>query len=203
MSVPRGRSKWSLNGQNDAFHPFATSNVLVARAGSTKGICLIVQDHPSRPQTPAVGRLDCAHVRRATLLLRQGPTERVARRLLTRSRVILQYWEYILPAEDNPGGGVGADQARGGAITCPPGPTVHPSTHENLFVLLPGGDSIRLQQEYPLRFPDQTGLGGTNSEEAEMSAKSWWSVVLTGAPRHARQRHRRQYTRNRGLRQQP
>jgi hypothetical protein len=29
--------------------------------------------------------------------------------------------------------------------------------------------------------PDQTGLGGTNSEEGEMSAKSSWSVVLTGA----------------------
>jgi hypothetical protein len=27
----------------------------------------------------------------------------------------------------------------------------------------------------------QSGLGRTNSEEGEMSAKSWWSVVLTGA----------------------
>jgi hypothetical protein len=37
----------------------------------------------------------------------------------------------------------------GGAITCPPGPTVHPSTHENLFVLLLGDHSICLQREYP------------------------------------------------------
>src|SRR5260370_41184856 len=39
------------------------------------------------------------------------------------------------------------------------------------------GDAIRVVAWGP----DETGLGGTNSEEGEMSAKSSGSVVLTGA----------------------
>ena len=80
-----------------------------------------MQDHPSRPQTPQ-GRLDCAHVRRATLLLRQGPNRQSGEEApdapqgnpSTLGWGLVLYWEYILPAEDNPGGGFGADQGRGG-----------------------------------------------------------------------------------------
>ena len=50
--------------------------------------------------------------------------------------------------------------------TCPPGPTVHPSTHENLFVLLQGDHSIRLQQEYPLRLMQFTWCSGVRTRPA-------------------------------------